>query len=203
MMRFNCFGIPFYVSYWTVFLVAFSFVTAGAGQGIILMSLVSTTIHEVGHLVFICIYRGKPQKIGVYFFEVKISSDDNESTWFQDLLITFAGIAANGVAAVVALSVNMAVSCGLLMDFFWCNVAIGLLNAFPFVSFDGGQLLLMVLSVFVQEKSALKIVNVASVVLFFPLVLAGIYILFNTRNNFSLLFVSVYLLSIFISKELR
>lgn len=203
MMSFRLFGIRVFLSFWTLIPITFSLITAEKGQKIVLLCIISAIIHEVGHLIFICRFRGKPDKISVNLFEVKIVSESSLSTKTQDIFIVSAGVISNFLFAILSYFSGCIFHSIFFWDFALCNLLVGVLNALPFISFDGGQLLIILLSHCFNERIAYIVINLFTLVLIFPLVFAGVYILFVSRHNFSLLFVSIYLLSIFISKELR
>ncbi len=203
MMKFNLFGIKVSISFSTVLLVTFSVVTAGTGQTLVFLCILSALLHELGHLVFIYKYKGKPDMIVVNLFEIKICSDLQLSSKWKELIITSAGIISNIVVSSLAYVMNSIFPCHVVFDFALCNLVIAAMNLLPVQSFDGGQLLYFFLSGVTGDKFAYNVVLVLTVLIMFPIAALGVFVLFTSRHNYSLLFVFLYLLSIFISKELR
>lgn len=203
MMRINVFGVKVQVSFMMILLMTLSVVTAGVGQTLVLLCFFSAVLHELGHLIFIYTFNGKPDKIEINLFEVKICSDIRLSSKRKDVIITFAGIAFNLLFSAFAGVIYCFYHNRLVVDFILCNLCVAFINLLPIQSFDGGQLLYLFLTEFISEKSAFTVVFVLTIVLMFPLFIAGVFVLFTSQHNYSLLFVFLYLLSIFISKELR
>ncbi|MCI2112819.1 MAG: site-2 protease family protein [Ruminococcus sp.] len=69
----------------------------------------------------------------------------------------------------------------------------GLFNILPVMSLDGGQLLYLILSRFFSDTVSQRIVNVITFIIIFPLATFGFILLFNSKYNFSLLIVCIYL----------
>ena len=203
MMSFKVFGVAVNLSFWVLIPVTFSLITAGNGQRLVLLCLTSALVHETGHLIFIALFRGKPDKISLNLFEIKIISDANNSTRLQDVIIISAGVVSNFAVALLSLILGNYTELNLFSDFASCNFSVGFLNVLPLNSFDGGQLLYLLLSKLFSVRISCIVLNATSIVLLFPLLFAGVYVLLISRHNFSLLFVCVYLLSVLISKELR
>lgn len=202
-MKFKLFGAEVYVSFWTVLLLTLSAVSAGEGQPLMLLCLFGAFLHEAGHLCLIYRYKGKPERISFNMFEVRIEVDSSCTTPKQDVLITVAGVAVNLLVALLCAVSFFVFRIAFLKDFCICNLCLAVLNILPIRSFDGGQLLYMFFASVFSERIATVILNILSILCMFPLLFAGIFILFTSRYNYSLLFVSIYLFTIFISKELR
>ncbi|MCH5298290.1 MAG: site-2 protease family protein [Ruminococcus sp.] len=136
-----------------------------------------------------------PNGIKISLFNIEIIETSRHYIDFKaDIMITAAGPLVGIATYLIALPICTA--------FAYVNLLIGLFNLLPAASLDGGQLLYLFLSKhFSGEKSA-KIVDIVTLVASFPLLLVGILVLLNSYYNFSLLFLSLYLiLSIFIRKD--
>lgn len=186
-----------------VLLLTFSVVTAGVGQKLVLLCVMSAIIHETGHLFFICKYKGKPDSVVVNLFEIRILTDSQPIYRWKEIVIAFAGIASNLMTSLMSCVLYRVYPIGMFLDFALCNLFVAIMNMLPIQSFDGGQLLYLTLSAFIADKYAYRAVFILSVLLLFPVAFLSIFVLFTSQHNYSLLFVFLYLLSIFISKELR
>lgn len=160
-----------------------------------LLCFFSVLIHECGHLLAMKLCGLSPKGIKISLFNIVIAEKDRHcAKFFSDIAVTTAGPLANIVTYLVTLPFNA--------TFASVNLLIGLFNLLPAASLDGGQLLYLLLSKrFSSEKSA-KIVDIVTLIATVPLFFIGILMLLNSRYNFSLLFLSLYLiLSIFIRKD--
>ena len=73
------------------------------------------------------------------------------------------------------------------------NLSVGLFNILPVMSLDGGQLLYLILSRFFSDTVSQRTVNIITFIIIFPLAFFGFILLFNSKYNFSLLIVCIYL----------
>ena len=71
------------------------------------------------------------------------------------------------------------------------------------MSFDGGQLLYILLSRRFTGHTAEKAVNIITFIALFPIAVLGFIILFNSDYNFSLLFVCGYIILSLVFKNNR
>ena len=90
-----------------------------------------------------------------------------------------------------------------LLKFAYVNLSLCLLNLLPVMSFDGGQLLYILLSRRFTGHTAEKTVNIITFIALFPIAVLGFIILFNSDYNFSLLFVCGYIILSLIFKNNR
>ena len=75
------------------------------------------------------------------------------------------------------------------------NLCTGLFNMLPVMSLDGGQLMYVILCGKFSGKSAERIINITALIILFPLTVLGFTVLLNSKYNFSLLFVCIYLIA--------
>ena len=71
------------------------------------------------------------------------------------------------------------------------------------MSFDGGQLLYILLSLQIYRSYGGKAVNIITFIALFPIAVLGFIILFNSDYNFSLLFVCGYIILSLVFKNNR
>ena len=81
------------------------------------------------------------------------------------------------------------------------HLALGVFNLLPVMSLDGGHLLYLFLSRHYQPRTCERVLRITTFVLVLPLFAAGIYLLFRSSYNYSLLAISLYLLAILFLKN--
>lgn len=191
LIRNNRFFIE--LSYPSIALIALMIIM-NISTGYILCFL-SVLLHECGHLLAMKLCRLSPSGIKITLFNIEIIENNRHSAnYLSDIIVTFAGPLANLAVYLITLPLSKM--------FAYINLFIGIFNLLPATSLDGGQLLyLFLLKRFSSENSA-KTVDVVTIIVSVPLFFIGILILLNSRYNYSLLFLSMYLiLSIFIRKD--
>ena len=203
MIRFRLFSISFAVSFWAVLLVSFALITSVNGQMYIIICLFCTVFHEFGHLLMICKYKGKPESIAINPFEIRINADLSELLLKEEVCIISFGVVFNFLLGILTGIFYWLFSCELFLHISISSLCVGVVNLLPLDSFDGGQLLKLLLSRMLSQSAVSRILSVISIIFIIPLVIIGIAVLFVSQYNFSVLFIALFLISIYISKELR
>lgn len=204
MIKFNLFSVRFSVSFWSVLLITYGIVSSVNGQKLIIICLFCALVHELGHLIMICIYcKSLPEYITINLFEFQIKSDLKLCSIKSEVIITVSGVAANLVLSLFSYAVYFIFVCETALQISISSMVLGMINIMPLESFDGGQLLKIVLNNYVGEKRACLVTNILNIIAIFPLVFLGVTVLFITRYNFSVLFIALYLISVYITKEMR
>ncbi len=158
-----------------------------------LYCLLAIIIHEAGHIILMCIFGYAPEKIRLSLFEISISDRKRqERKYIHNILIIFFGPFSNFICFILFYLLYL-----LCNDFFLypaaANLSVGLFNLLPVLSLDGGQLLYLILSRFISDTVSQRIVNITTFIIIFPLAFFGFILLFNSKHNFSLLIVCIYL----------
>jgi stage IV sporulation protein FB len=133
--------------------------------------------------------------VDITAFDVKIIENQRAllPVW-QDIIISLAGPLGNILAIVLFIWINK--------TFAYINLFLGLFNLLPCISLDGGQSLYLILSKKLSNQVAKKIIEVLTVITMFPTFVMGIIVLFKSTYNFSLLFLSLYLLLLLLTKKI-
>lgn len=158
-----------------------------------LYCLFAIIIHETGHIILMCIFGYAPEKIKISLFEISISDRKRqERSFIQNFLIIFFGPFANFICFILFYLLYL-IGNDYFLYFAAANFSVGLFNILPVMSLDGGQLLYLILSRFFSDTVSQRIVNVITFIIIFPLATFGFILLFNSKYNFSLLIVCIYL----------
>lgn len=152
-------------------------------------------IHECGHLFAMLICKSPPGKIKISLFEIKIINSSRQlNTTRQNIFIIFFGPLVNFICFILFYLLYLCNS-EFLLPIAMANLCTGLFNMLPIISLDGGQLMYVILCGKFSEKSAERIINITAVIILFPLTVLGFTVLLNSKYNFSLLFVCIYLIA--------
>lgn len=174
----------------------------GIFKGFIICA-VAVTLHEAGHIVPMCIFGYKPEKIKINTFEISIYDKKRmEKSFFQNIIIIISGPFANFICFILSYLLYLFCSKS-FMPFALANISVCLFNVMPVMSLDGGQLLYLLLAKKLGDNYAEKIVNIITFIFIFPLAALGFLLLFNSKYNFSLLFVCLYLVLSLVLKNNR
>ena len=77
----------------------------------------------------------------------------------------------------------------------------GVFNALPVSNLDGGQALYLLLTLKFSDTTANKVIDILTIILIFPTAILGFILLFNSKYNFSLLLISIYLIIALMEKN--
>ncbi|MBQ3330150.1 MAG: hypothetical protein IJG87_03115 [Ruminococcus sp.] len=149
-------------------------------------------LHESGHIFMMVLYGVKVRRVKLRLFDVLIEADE-PPTLRSDVMITLAGPAINLVCA--------AAICPFSLKTGLPHFALGVFNLLPVMSLDGGHLLGIALSRKLTPRACDIVLHVTSFIIFLPLMTAGIYILFRSGYNYTLLLISLYLLAVLLLKK--
>lgn len=159
-----------------------------------LLCFISVIIHELGHLAAMRAFGLCIEGISVSAFDIRIIGRRSLVPVVADVVISLSGPVTNLLVFIIFLFINP--------DFAYINLFIGLFNILPASSLDGGQALYLILLSLTDANRASVVIDVITVIISVPLFAAGIYVLLQTRYNFSLLFIGLYLFAgVFIRKD--
>lgn len=174
------------VSFWfvaVITLLLILFPTSQAGW-----VFVFCVIHELGHLSAMLACGKKAKKIELGYFGIKIVTDKRFLPPLREALIASGGPCINLFVSSILFIIgkeNLAV----------INLSLALFNLIPVSTLDGGH----ILSALFPDSKILKKLSLAVIIL---LLLLGIIVAVYSEKNFTVLIVSLYLLTgIFCDKK--
>lgn len=165
-------------------------------------ALLAAGCHELGHLASMRACACMPEKIVLHAFGVDIEDRKSTGSYFRDALISLAGPAANLLLFLCCLPFASFQS-PVLQSFFAANGALAAFHLLPIAPLDGGQALFALLSRRLPTERAGTVVWAFSLLILLPLAVLGFWVLLQSRYNFSLLAVSVYLMFLLVFKRGR
>ena len=152
--------------------------------GGIFCCFLASFFHEIGHLIAIILLKQKVNRVEFSLFDVKICSSYNVSL-SKELIIVLSGITFNLILFIFFYRI--------IPMFALANLFIGLFNALPVSTLDGGQAINILLSRYFSQRVTEIVSNIVTISFSIPIFTMGIIILFNTGYNFSFLLLGVYL----------
>ena len=199
-MKFKVLGVTIELSF--VLVAVFTLIVILDTSQRLICCFVSALLHEAGHIFIMCRLGKKPKKIICQLFNIKII--DNSRVFYSykaDLLVVLSGVIVNFILSIFSFIFFYISNMELLLTFSIVNLLTGLFNLLPVSNLDGGQAIYLILTQKFTEKTANRIIDVLTVLLIFPISIAGFIVLLNSKYNFSLLLISVYLIITLIIKN--
>ena len=190
MMKLRILKTDIIISFTLVCLFAISIITGIAQE--FLLCFLAVIIHESGHIILMCKFGYYPKEIKISLFEISILDNCRHKRGNkQNFLIILFGPFANLICFIFFFLLYL-LGNSLFIVFATANLSVCIFNLLPVMSLDGGQLMYIMLCKRFDDRIAEKIVDITSFIFLFPLIAIGFIILFNSKYNFSLLFVCVY-----------
>ena len=191
-MKLKIADVPVEISY-TLICIAAVCVILNIFEGLVWCAL-AVIIHESGHLLAMLKCGHAPERIKISAFEIKIFDSKRQSrSEKQNFFIIFSGPAVNFICFIPFYLLYL-LGNEFVLPFAISNLSVGMFNLLPVLSLDGGQLIFIILRQRVGADKAEKIVDIITFITIIPLAALGFIVLFESKYNFSLLFVCVYLI---------
>lgn len=157
-------------------------------EGILLISLVSSILHELIHLALIIALGGKISQISFSIFGGNIKrSKALKLTNFKEFFISISAPATNILAGALLVLFNINL-------WGYINLIIGVFNILPFYDFDGGRGLFYLLSNCLDLSIVNKILNVTSILSVLVISSFTVAVFFNSKTGVSMLLLCVYMI---------
>ena len=146
--------------------------------------------------------KSKPKQIYFRTFSVDIIDfGRGQRDYNTDIFILLAGPLANVILGTVFYCLYSYFEATCLLSFAQANFFLAAFNILPIEPLDGGQTVLNLLLRRFEVQIAEKVMLLLSILILFPLAILGFYILLQSTYNFSLLFLSCYLMAVLLFKN--
>ncbi len=166
--------------------------------------ILAAIVHEFGHIFAMALKKSKPTQIYLRAFSVDIIDPKKELRDYNtDIFILLAGPLANLILSVVLFLLHSCFTISRLLVFAYANLFLAFFNLLPIEPLDGGQIIFNLLLRTLEVKTSRKLILFISFLVLFPLAILGFYTLLHSKNNFSLLFLSCYLMTVLLFKNCR
>ena len=165
-------------------------------SGIIPYGFLFALIHEMGHILAMMIFKVKVEKIkfGIINIDLFSGAPDKLIKDEVNVVILFSGSFVNFLLILVFYTWFFHSEEMIYYFFGLQNLFIGALNLLPVDSLDGGKILRIILSRYFDFFLVEKILKYISVLILIPLFLLGVFVLFYSWCNFSLVILALYLI---------
>lgn len=191
-MRFRFFGTEIYISF--LFSAVIAFMIATDRTGLVIPTLFSVLLHEVGHLIFMWIFECEPKSIKLVPASISITMGMSAKK-YGDLLISLAGPMVN-LIMFCSLYVNFLITkSAFSLDCALINLAFFTFNMLPVSGLDGGTVLKIILSKkFKDPLKAERIVRIITLAVGLLVGVIGITLIINGELNISVFIVAIYII---------
>lgn len=165
----------------------------------VLWGFFSIVVHELGHIIYMINSNTPPDKIKLTAFSIDIVDNYSFSRSQSDtILLAVSGPFANFCVSGIIFVISKLFHITSLNVPLWGNFFLGCFNLLPIVSLDGYKIISTLLSKHLTLPTTSIIMHFISIITLIPILIIGFTLLLQSRCNFSLISVSVYLVCILI-----
>lgn len=184
------------------FVLALTLMLIFCRQDVVLMCLLASTFHELGHIIFMIVFRQKLLSIDFGAFGIRIEKVNNGNiSYKKECLIALGGIIINFVLAFLSIMYYYFIGDNFSLMFSLINILIASFNCAPIEVLDMGRALRCFLMLRLDYDKAGKMLTIISFA--FVNVLAAACLAYTAfyKINVSLIAVTVYLYIITLFKK--
>lgn len=200
-MKLKLWGIDFEITFLFVALITFM-ITLNTSANV-LITVGSSLLHEMGHLLTMSAVGNKPQgvRLEITGMNIKRTQSIKISTK-NELFIALGGPFANAVIFIICGFIICFYQSEFIMTIACINLILMLFNLLPVKRLDGGMALYFLLSRRFDTEICSKILKITSIIFITVIYIWGIYVFIANGYNFSVIIIAIFLtLSMFGSNE--
>lgn len=194
-------GVDFEITF--LFVAFITFVITLNVPSNVIITILSSLLHEAGHLCVMLAVGNIPQSVRLEITGINIKRSSSTLISIKnELLISLGGPLANGALLIFCLFVLCFYKSRNLLTVACVNLILMTFNLLPVKRLDGGMALFFLLSQKYSVDACEKILKITSCFFIFAIYVWGVYVFTATHYNISVLIIAVFLtLSMFGSNE--
>ncbi len=197
-MSFRIFGTKIYISF--LFSAFICIMLLFDKTGLILPTLLSAFIHELGHLFAMWLCNCPPKEIKFIPASMQIIRSFPQRP-NGELIIALFGPLCNLLLFCVFYFNFLSTNESFALQFALLNLIIGIFNLLPLKGLDGGTVLELLLSKFLSVNKATLIIKAITFITALLILLAAVYLTINHKLNLSAYIISLYLFIVTLFKR--
>ena len=200
-MKFRLFGIDFEITF--LFTALITFVIAMNSPFNVIITIISSLLHETGHLVMMCSLNNYPQCVRFEITGMNIKRQPSvKISTKNEIFIALAGPLANAMALFISCIILCFFRSENIFTIASVNLILMTFNLLPVKRLDGGMALYFLLSKKFSSDICGKVLKITSIIFIIILYIWGIYVFISTNYNISVLIIAIFLtLSLLDSNE--
>jgi stage IV sporulation protein FB len=157
-------------------------------SGTVITTVLAAFVHELGHLITIFAFGIGVKELSVTPYGLEIGTKRQYKSFGEEMAVSLAGCAVNFLCFFAFSRVT-----GYIKGFSHACLVLGILNALPVLSLDGGEALFAFLSSVTEHRKAVKISRALSFITLVLMWSIAAYIFLFSGYNYSLFIMAVWL----------
>ena len=200
-MMFNVFGIKVEITF--LFVAFIAFILSLKAPSNVLITVLSSLIHEFGHLIMMLAIGNKPKIVRFELTGINIIRNQEFGISNKnEVIISLGGPIANAIIFVFCCILLCFYNNDSIMTFACINLILMTFNLLPVKRLDGGSALYYLLVQKFDISFSSKLLKVTSIFFIGIIFIWGIYVFVASKYNISIIMIAIFLtLSLFTDNE--
>ena len=178
-----------------MFIAFISFIISLDAPSNVFITVVSSMLHEMGHLIAMISLGNKPQKVRFEFTGINIIRNQEMTICTKnEIMVSIGGPLMNALMTLFSCFLLSFYNNQKVLTFACVNLILMIFNLLPVKKLDGGRILYFLLSTKFDFMVCSLILKVTSLFFISVMFIWGIYIFIASSYNFSLIIIAVFLL---------
>lgn len=182
------------------FFVLITFVLIISDGEIVIISLLSAFLHELGHITAMRMLGDKIRLLSFSATGIRLDKDREKTVSYgSEIVISLAGVAVNFFLCLSFVLIYIMTQDILFRNISLINLLVGIFNLMPVEALDGARALYYCLLKKISEEKANRIIIIVSIITVIVMMICAVAITLYSRTNLSLIIVIIYLLILLIN----
>lgn len=191
-MIFNIFGVKVEITF--LFAALITFIISLNAPSNVLITIFSSLLHEMGHLLIMTVVGNKPQAVRIEITGMNIiRQPDFKISVKNEILISLGGPFINLICFMISAIILCFYNNEHILTFGCINLILMTFNLLPVKRLDGGMTLYYILSQKYDNDICSKVLKITSVFFVLIIYIWGIYIFISSGYNISLIIIAIFL----------
>lgn len=191
-MIFNIFGVKVEITF--LFAALITFIISLNAPSNVLITIFSSLLHEMGHLLIMTVVGNKPQAVRIEITGMNIiRQPDFKISVKNEIFISLGGPLINLICFMISAIILCFYNNEHILTFGCINLILMTFNMLPVKRLDGGMTLYYILSQKYDNDICSKVLKITSVFFVLIIYIWGIYIFISSGYNISLIIIAIFL----------
>ena len=169
---------------------------------IVLLSLLSSFVHEAGHFIFMKINKAYIDEVKFGLFGMRIERiKAGALSFYKEMMIAAGGIIFNLLFSLICYIIYEINRNSNLLILSAVNIIIAAVNSIPVGILDSGRIIYCILMIYYDESEAEKIIDCISFIFTVLFSLFTLIYCLSSGINLSLLIINLYLFTVIVFKK--
>ncbi len=191
-MIFKVYGIRVEITF--LFVALITFIISLKVPANVLITVVSSIVHEMGHLLMMLMVGNKPKTVKFHIVGMNIIRQENLKISLKgEITISLGGPLMNFAIVIISCIFLCFYESQLILTCACINLILMTFNLLPIKSLDGGTVLYFLLSKNFENQFCRKVLKITSILFITIIYLWAIYVFVVSQYNFSLIIIAIFL----------